>query len=438
MASVMDTWQKSNCNDLKKLFYNIRDQVDEFCKNAPFFFHYVFHDSSHYKNMYEYLDSIRNRYMLVYSELFLLRIAIYLHDIGMFLNPRRWSELKVSKDDLLLSDENLMEKLKKNVLVDSFLKEKIKMSFEDAFFNEDGCLRLPPKLKDKSWDEFDLIEKAAIREVMRKLHPLLGGRIIEQMFLSGCEKISESVRKMVELHEGKSVKRIEDLSTCIKINDSCVDLKKLTTLLILLDSLDCVGKNRASPETLRNIIDEIRKLEDKVIELETKSNNEDHGYLAHWIFKNHIEKINVRSSRITIFTDTLNPSPLAGILFFEINNNLWRKFDSVRRVLEEYGLYFDIIVQTPDQKTIFIERELSSFGKKFCSIPIDISELPSGLRERYKSGRFTLIRALALLLSYGGAYNDYADHLARKHICRLLAELGSEQRSQLEQIFRCS
>jgi hypothetical protein len=52
--------------------------------------------------------------------------------------------------------------------------------------------------------------------------------------------------------------------------------------------------------------------------------------------------------------------------------------------------------------------------------------------------KLKLPRALALLISYGGSCNDYAEQLAKKHACRLLANLKSAQISQLEEIFKCT
>ncbi|MEM2868456.1 MAG: hypothetical protein QXR84_08275, partial [Candidatus Bathyarchaeia archaeon] len=110
---------------------------------------------------YQYLERLRNSIRLQYPELWSLRMAIYLHDIGMFINPRYWHKLGVPKDGLSPPGEDLIADLEEDAIVKSLL-ESLGMGFEDAFFDENGCLRLPPPLKEKPWDEFSFIEKTAM------------------------------------------------------------------------------------------------------------------------------------------------------------------------------------------------------------------------------------------------------------------------------------
>jgi hypothetical protein len=213
-------------------------------------------------------------------------------------------------------------------------------------------------------------------------------------------------------------------------------------ILILLDSLDCAGQSRASPEALDEIIDEVRMLEEEAIEIEAGKGGDAgkrYGHLPHWVFKKYIKRVEVDPSRITVVAETSSPSHLAGILFFEIANNVWPKYALASKILEEYGYHFDLMVQVPSPVygELLMEEELMRLGKEFSKIVVEASELPRELGEKYKI-RLKLPRALALLLGYGGSYHEYADQLAKKHVCRLLAKFKSEQRSQLEKIFKCS
>ena len=435
-----------DCGDLKELFEKISKNVEEVSGNIYFFFHYPFHDLRHCKEMNKYFDELRNNiYELESAELWLLRMSIYLHDIGMFLNPRNWHKLGISRDMLSSPGEDLIEDLTEDPIVKSFL-DNLGMSFENAFFDENNCLRLPPPLKGKPWDEFSLVEKVAVRTVMRKLHPQIGDWAVRKKFIGEypleCRKVSETIGGMIRLHEDESDERIRNLGSW-EIAESNVDQKKLAAILILLDSLDCAGQSRASPEALDEIIDEVRMLEEKEIELEAAksgSTSKRYEHLPHWVFKKYIKKVEVGSGRITVVTDTSSSSYLAGILFFEIANSMWPKYALASKILEEYGYRFDLVVRVPGSvySELLVEEDLMGLGKEFSKIIVETSELPKELREKYKLSELKLPRALALLLSYGGSYNEYADQLAKRHVCRLLTKLDSEQKNQLEKIFKCS
>jgi hypothetical protein len=395
--------------------------------------------------MYQYLEDLRNNLELGYSELWLLRIAIYLHDIGMFLNPRNWHRLGILKDTLSPPGEDTIKELAEDVIVKSFL-DGLGMSFEDAFFDENNYLRLPPPLKGKPWDEFSLVEKIAMRTVMRELHPQIGDWAVRKKFIGEypieCRKVSEMVGGMVRLHEDKNDERIKNLGSWEIAGSPNVDQRKLMAILILLDSLDCSGQSRASLEALDEIIDEVRMLEEEAIEIEAGKGGDAgkrYEHLPHWAFKKYIKRVEVGSGRITMVAETSSPSHLAGILFFEIANNVWPKYALASKILEEYGYHFDLMVQVPSPVygELLMEEELMRLGKEFNKIVVEASELPRELGEKYKI-RLKLPRALALLLGYGGSYHEYADQLAKKHVCRLLAKFKSEQRSQLEKIFKCS
>ena len=434
-----------NCGDLKKLFEKISKNVEEISGNIHFFFHYPFHDLRHCREMYKYLEDLRYSNLdLGYSELWLLRTAIYLHDIGMFLNPRNWHKLRIPKDVLSLPGEDSIKELTRDAVVKSFL-DGLGMSFEDAFFDENNCLRLPPQLKGKPWDEFSLLEKIAVRTVMRELHPQIGDWAVRRKFIGEyppeCRKISEIIGGIVRLHEDKDSERIRNLGSWEIAGSLNIDQRKLTAILILLDSLDCVGQSRASPETLDEIMDDIRMLEEKMIEIEAEKGDDISkgcGHLPHWVFKKYIKRIEVCPSRITVVVETTSPSYLAGILFFEMSNNVWPKYALASKILKEYGYHFDLVVQIPSPVCgeQLMEEELAKLEKEFSEIIVETSELPREFGEKYKIG-LKLPRALALLLSYGGSYKEYADQLAKKHVCRLLAKLGNGQRSLLEKIFKC-
>ncbi|MEM1548483.1 MAG: hypothetical protein QXM02_05625 [Thermoproteota archaeon] len=431
-----------DCRDLKKLFTKIERNVEELSGNILFFFHFTFHDLRHCKNMYEYLEVLRNSVRLEYPELWSLRMAIYLHDTGMLINPRYWHKLGIPKDVLSPPGKDLIAELVEDVIVEEFLGGK---GFDDTFFDENGCLRLPTALKEKPWDEFSLVEKATMRAVMRKFHPQIGDWAARKRFIGEhpieCRKIGEMIGGMVRLHEGKDGERVKNLGLWeIAESPVSIDQRKITALLILLDSLDCAGQSRASPGTLDEIIDEVRMIEEKEIEIEAKRGGEKReGYLPHWVFKKYIKEIAIYPNQIKIVTETSNPSYLAGILFFEIAKNVWPKYALASDILKDYGFYSNLIVQMPSQTygELLIDEDLMRLGKEFSETVVDSSELPPQLAEKYKIGKLRLPRMLALLLGYGGMYNEYANQLAKKHVCRLLAKLGGEQRSQLEQIFRC-
>ncbi|MGC8850149.1 MAG: HD domain-containing protein [Candidatus Bathyarchaeia archaeon] len=437
-----------DCKELKGLFAKISRNVEEVSGNIHFFFHYPFHDLRHCQNMYQCLEDLRNYVWLEYSELWSLRIAIYLHDIGMFINPRYWHKLGVPVDGLSSPGKDLIRELEEDAIVKSLL-ENLGMNFEDAFFGENGCLRLPPPLKEKPWDEFSFIEKTAIRVVMRTFHPQIGDWSVRKRFIGEypleCRKFSEMIGGIVRLHEDETDGRIRNLGLWeIAGSPSGVDQKKLIALLILLDSLDCAGQSRASPEALDEIIDEVRMLEEKAIETEARKGGDAdkrYGHLPHWVFKKYIKEVRINPDlgQIAIVTETSSPSYLAGTLFFEIANNVWPKYVLASSMLEEHGFHFDLTIQMPDQAygMLLLDEELVKLGDKFRKTVVEASDLPQKLREKYEISKLRLPRALALLLGHGGTYNEYADQLAKKHVCRLLAEVSSEQRSQLEQIFKC-
>ncbi|MBO3832646.1 MAG: hypothetical protein FGF51_04580 [Candidatus Brockarchaeota archaeon] len=433
-----------DCKKLEKLFSRISEDVEKVSGNM-YFFHYTFHDLRHYQTMNKYLEKLRIRINLQYPEFWSLKTAIYLHDIGMLMNPRYWHRLGIPKDELFPPGENLMAKLKEDTIMKVFLGE-LGMGFEKAFFDENGCLGLPPPLREKSWDEFSFIEKMAIRDVMRTLHPQIGDWAVRKRFIgersSECRKVAEMIGGMVRLHEDKTDERIRNLGSW-EIADSPinVDQKKLTALLILLDSLDCVGRSRASPEALDEIIDDVRLLEERVIKIEAEKDNgasKRYGFLPHWVFKKYIKEVNIGQSSITIVMDTSTPSYFAGILFFEIAKNVWPKFDLANNILSKYAYHFDLAVQTNQMSgtLLLIEKELMTLGNEFSDIDVDPSELPPQLGEKCKL-KLKLPRALALLLGYGGTFDDYANKLAKKHVCGLLAKLSSKPRGLLKQIFGC-
>lgn len=440
------------CRELKKLFSKISKDVRKISGNIYFFFHYTFHDLRHCQTMSKMLENLIH---LQYPEYWSLRIAIYLHDTGMLINPRYWHKLRIPKDELSPPGDDLIANLEENAIVRSFL-EKLGMSFEEAFFDGSGYLGLPPPLREKPWDEFSFIEKMVIRTVMRTLHPQIGDWAVRKRFIGEypleCRKVAEMIGGMVRLHEDKTDERIRNLGLW-EIAESPVktNQKKLTALLILLDSLDCAGQSRASPEALDEIIDDVRMLEERMIEIEAEKDgkvSKGYGSLTHWVFKKYIRgvKVNKKKARITIVTETSTPSYLAGILFFEIANNVWPKYYLVSGILKEYKdikdmrFHFDLAVQIPGpnrELKLFIGEEMRRIGSEFSGTYVDISELPPQLREKYKFKKIELPRALALLLGYGGTYDDYANKLAKEHVCRLLVELSSEQRSLLEPIFGC-
>jgi hypothetical protein len=76
-------------------------------------------------------------------------------------------------------------------------------------------------------------------------------------------------------------------------------------------------------------------------------------------------------------------------------------------------------------------------GEEFSKIDVETSELPREVGQKHKT-KLKLPRALALLISYGGSCSDYAEQLAKKHACKLLANLQSVQKSRLEEIFKCT
>ena len=435
-----------DCRELKKLFIKIRGNVEEISGNIHFFFHYPFHDLRHCQKMFDYLEDLRNSIELGYPELWSLRIAIYLHDIGMFINPRYWHKLDISKDELSPPGEDPIAELEEDAIVRSFLGE-LGMGFENAFFDENGCLRLPLPLKEKPWDEFSFVEKIAVRTVMRTFHPQIGDRAVRKRFIGEhpleCRKVAEMIGGMVRLHEDKTNERIRNLGSWeIAGSPVGVDQKKLAALLILLDSLDCAGQSRASPEALDEIIDDVRMLEERAIEIEVERGagvSKRYEHLPHWVFKRYIKEVKVDQASITIVTETSEPSHLAGILFFEIANNVLPKFLLANSVLEEHGLHFDLAVQIPGSTggELLVGEELMKMGSEFAKSDVDASELPSQLREKYKFKGLRLPRALALLLGYGGTYNDYANKLVKEHVCELLVKLSREQRSLLEPIFGC-
>jgi len=394
--------------------------------------------------MDQYFDKLRNLIKVSYAEYWLLKIAIYLHDIGMFLNPRNWHRLGVPKGALSPPGEDLVGRLKEDTIVKSFLNS-IGMSFDDAFFDENSYLRLPPPLKEKTWDEFSLVEKLAVRTVMRVLHPQIGDWAVKRRFIGEhpleCRKISEVVGGLVRLHEDKSDVRIRNLGTW-EVAGTVVDQKKLMALLMLLDGLDCAGRSRASPEALDEIIEEVKILEEKAIEIEVERGGgagKGCGHLLHWMFKKYIREVRISPSRFTVVAETSNPSHLAGILFFEIAENVWPKYAIASKLLDEYGHHFDLTVQVPSlmHGELLVEEDLMELGKEFSETIVEASELPREIGQKYET-ELKLPRALALLLSYGGSCSEYAEQLAKKHVCKLLAKLDNPQKSKLEEIFECS
>jgi hypothetical protein len=432
------------CRDLKELFNRVQRSAVEVSGNINFFFHYPFHDFRHYKQMDQYFDKLRNTVNVGSAEYWLLKVAVYLHDIGMFLNPRNWHKLGIPKSALSPPGEDLMGGLEEDAIVKTFL-EGIGMSFDDAFFDENDYLRLPPPLKEKTWDEFNLVEKLAVRTVMRKLHPLIGEWAVKRRFIGEhppeCRKISEMIGGLVRLHEDECDERIRDLGAW-EVAGTVVDQRKLMALLMLLDGLDCAGQSRASPEVLDEIIDEVRMLEEKSIEIEAAKGGgagNGCGHLPHWVFKRYIKEVRIGSGRITVVAETSSPSHLAGILFFEVAGNVWPKYAIASRILDEYGCHYDLTIEVPGpiHGELLAEEELMKLGEEFSKIDVEASELPREVGQKHKT-ELKLPRALALLISYGGSCSDYAEQLAKKHACRLLANLKSVQKSRLEEIFKCT
>ena len=429
------------CSDLEKLFRKIRREIEVTCGFVHFFFHYTFHDLRHYRNMDEYLSHLGYRRLeLSYPELFILRMAIYLHDMGMFLNPRYWSELKIHKEDLLICNEDPVEKLRKNLLVDVLMR-KMKTSFEDEFFDESGFLRFPPKMMGKTWDSFDLIDKAGIREVMRVLHPQVGAGGARR-FIPRCDRVASAVSSIIRLHECKTAEAFRYLGH-EEVGGEDVDLRKLAAILVLLDSIDC-SRRRASPEALEEITDEIRMLEEEIIEIESeKSSN--HGYLSHWIFKRHIKRIEIEGSSITIVSDTSSPAHVAGMIFFEMANNVLPRFIAAKDMLSEYGVALNLFLRIPGLTApIYLDERIMDAGRSFCSIFTGFPDWASRWKRRYGSREFTLPRVLALLL--GGQRElgmrdptDKINSFAAEHVCKLLEseKLSDSQRAALLEIFKC-
>jgi len=401
----------SDCKDLKDLFRKVGKMAMDISGNIHFFFHYVFHDSRHWQNLLNYLESVRNYINLSYAELWILRIAIQLHDIGLFLSPRYWNEFQISKEDLMQPNNNLLTELKRTLMVRALL-DNLKQSFEEAFFDESNYLRLPSPLARKPWDEFNLIEKTAIRHIMRKLHAIIGSRAVVKKFIGTstqeCRKVSEIVGTMVRLHEGKHKEEVKNLGLW-DISDSPIDLKKVTALLVMLDAIDCAGVSRASPRTLDEIIDEIRLLEERIIEIERKYNREravknPPEYIAHWIFKRYIKRVDIEPGKVIILTETTEPAYMAGIIFFEIANNVWPKFHLAQEILQEHGFHFDLIVKTPSSELNIsnIADKITKLSSIFHEAIVNengISQLSKGESSIVYS--LTLPRTLALLLSHG-------------------------------------
>ncbi|QOJ78979.1 hypothetical protein IG193_00490 [Infirmifilum lucidum] len=384
-----------------------------------FFFHYTYHDHRHSKNLEMYFKSLYNETWygnINGAEHEVIRMAVYLHDIGMAYNPRNWADLQLSKEEVETwagkwCAEDPLRKIEdyfvssicrgdaERKLLDG-LREGSR-SITDVFFPR-GVLEFPHNLKDKAWDDIPSYAKETLRAVMRKLHPYVSAAYSRDFILKEWPELGRVLALVVESHDLENPKCYpQELEGGVRIEavdfPDEVDVLKVVGVLNLLDSIDCAGRSRGDEKTLKNIVEDIALL--------------GAGYLTHWVFKMPIESVDPKRDGIKIrltrnlYTDKLRLADLVGALLFEVAQNVYPKYRFARKILERRGVGVpDLYVALPGGEEVLFDDRLFSTAKIYQDEKVQVD-----------GGTFSLFDGLALLVARG-RYAE-ADSIARKIAC---------------------
>ncbi|MEM3942644.1 MAG: HD domain-containing protein [Thermofilaceae archaeon] len=284
--------------------------------SRAFFPFFVLHDFTHSENVCRNLDELKKLFGITEWEFNLLRMAAYLHDIGMALPPLVIDELNINIENVI---RDIREEHRDR------MRGKINCF---SCFIENNYVRL-------SKHPLTAVEDAA--RLVRLLHPFISSGFIRRHLRDeiGIE-LPQEVELLCRYHNSKT-----------PIPSSDVRLRRLVIALRLADSMDFTwarGKyffKIAWKQYLPNAVD----------------------HLKHWVFKLDVEDVRVREDSLTVkVSEDASRASILGVLLFEVANNFygdWREISSC-------GLKTRVVVSKGNKQaevTGFIEALNSAYKR---------------------------------------------------------------------------
>jgi hypothetical protein len=433
--------------DLESIYDRVKERAEDVLGYShTFFSNYVFHDLQHSRNMERHFKELRNHISLGYYETWLTAISIYLHDIGMALFPRNWQELGLTRRELSGSAGGDAILAKDDFLIGAMLREIGEPDLESAFF-KDGVLSFPRALAENSWDGLSPASRMGLRQVIRRLHPWLGAKAAEKKFLREWPDVGLEVGRLIKHHSASvTEERSLDLGPGM-VGGHVVDTMKMSALLQLVDCIDCSQNERASADALWNLTRELLILDEEVdaIEMNEESpsmttGRASHGFLSHWLFKQYVEKVVVRPGMIVLRSNTLSPALVAGLLFFEVAENVWPVYLNAEGTLVQKGISHKLVVEFPGPRLVVVDDSLMTFARELLRTHVTKDELDVDGLQVTKRDEVTFPRALCLLLSSPNG-EPYADEIASRYVRTLLGRgytrwgLSADSKKVLEEVY---
>ncbi|MEM1697845.1 MAG: HD domain-containing protein [Thermofilaceae archaeon] len=246
----------------------------------PFF---VLHDFTHSENICCNLCELAKLFGITEWELNLLKMAAYLHDIGMALPP-------LVIDELNINIENVLRDIKK----ENRERMRGKISCFSRFI-ENNYVRLGKHA-------LTAVEDAA--RLVRLLHPFISSSFIRRHLR---DEIGVNLPQEVEL-----LCRYHNSKTPIPSSDE--RLRRLVMALRLADSMDFTwarGKYFFTIAWRQCLLDAVDQLK-------------------HWAFKLSVEDVRVRGDSITVkVSEGASRASVLGVLLFEVANNFYEDWQEI-------------------------------------------------------------------------------------------------------------
>lgn len=308
---------------------DVYDRVEKACKelmlqkiefvryNFPYYAH---HGISHVMEVAEYADRLlftdRKRPILA-----ILRCAAYLHDIGMALLPPEIDKLELE------IDTTYVKKLFKLETCEDKKAECYTRYFAEC--RDAGpcqCVSTNKVLTVVIGGQHHVrgvCDQFEWGDFLRKIHPWASAKyvttylppLLHMLRKSDAHLFAEAVATVIKGHS----RHLEPyMSGTLWGIDLAKITRKLSAALILADALDFTRT----------------KIIDSTVEVIMKQCP---TQLKHWVFKNYVEKIDIKGRKIVIHTD-YQPGNLEfiGLLAFELGGNFAHDFRRAQELNDDY------------------------------------------------------------------------------------------------------
>jgi len=248
-----------------------------------FFPFFVLHDFTHSENVCRNLSELTGLFGIKGWELNLLKMAAYLHDIGMALPPLVIDELNINIESVL-RDIKPEHQRKVRERINCFSR-----------FIENNYVKL---------SKHALTAREEAARLVRLLHPFISSSFIRRHLRDKLDvKLLQEVELLCRYHNSKT-----------PIPSSDKRFRRLVMALRLADSMDFTwarGKyffETAWKQYLPEVTDQLK----------------------HWVFKLSVKDVRVRGDSIMVkVSENASRASVLGVLLFEVANNFYEDWQEI-------------------------------------------------------------------------------------------------------------